>query len=58
MDMAHGEWTSALANLQQMVQSDPGNVKAINNMAVCYIYLGQLSEVGFWRGTCVMIVVT
>ncbi|KAL7328017.1 hypothetical protein PS15p_206356 [Mucor circinelloides] len=40
--MAQGEWAQARDILQSVYQSNNGNLLAINNLAVCEVYLGNL----------------
>lgn len=43
--MAQGEWAQARDILQSVYQSNNGNLLAINNLAVCEVYLGNLVKV-------------
>lgn len=43
--MAQGEWTQAKDILQQVYQNNSNNLLAINNLAVCEVYLGNLVKV-------------
>ncbi|SAM02793.1 hypothetical protein [Absidia glauca] len=42
--MAKGEWNSAKTILDQVVQQNPENLTAVNNLAVCLVYTGQVSD--------------
>ncbi|KAI8327309.1 hypothetical protein EDC96DRAFT_98598 [Choanephora cucurbitarum] len=42
--MAQGEWIQARDCLQQVYQTNPENLLAINNLAVCEVYLGHLDK--------------
>jgi Flp pilus assembly protein TadD len=43
--MAQGEWAQAKDILQQVYQINNNNLLAINNLAVCEVYLGNLVKV-------------
>lgn len=43
--MAQGDWAQAKDILQQVYQNNSNNLLAINNLAVCEVYLGNLSKV-------------
>jgi Flp pilus assembly protein TadD len=42
--IATGDWLSASTILTSLISVNPGNKIAINNLAVCMIYLGKLQE--------------
>ncbi|KAI8338652.1 hypothetical protein BC941DRAFT_423490 [Chlamydoabsidia padenii] len=44
LSMAKGDWTRAKHILEQVVQQNQENLTAVNNLAVCLVYTGQLSE--------------
>ncbi|KAL0073038.1 hypothetical protein J3Q64DRAFT_1809148 [Phycomyces blakesleeanus] len=42
--MADGEWSQAKRLLQQVYDANADNLLVVNNLAVCEVYLGQLSN--------------
>jgi len=41
LSMANSNYSNALSVLQQALEAMPGNATVINNLAVCYLYLGK-----------------
>ncbi|KAI9490515.1 hypothetical protein BDB00DRAFT_768736 [Zychaea mexicana] len=41
--MAKGEWNQAAAVLRGILEANKENLLVVNNLAVCYVYLGQIS---------------
>jgi len=44
LSMANGNYANALSSLQQALEASPDNPLVVNNIAVCYLYLGKLKE--------------
>ena len=44
MCIAKGEWSQAAEILQTVLQVNKDNLLAMNNLAVCQVYLGQLGS--------------
>lgn len=44
LQMGKGEWTQARDELQQVIQDNADNLTAVNNLAVCEVYLGNLGR--------------
>lgn len=42
--MCQNNFNEAYQNFKRAVEADPGNTSAVNNMAVCCLYLGRLSD--------------
>ena len=42
--MANGDFAGALTNLQRAHEASPDRACVVNNIAVCYLYLGKLKE--------------
>ncbi|KAJ3206347.1 hypothetical protein HDU67_008239 [Dinochytrium kinnereticum] len=42
--IADGDWESAAQSLNDLIARDPSNATAINNLAVCHLYMGDVSR--------------
>ena len=44
LSIANGDYEAALTSLKKALQIRPDNGAMVNNVAVCYLYLGRLKE--------------